>query len=112
MLVTDASWFEVVRKQNGNLRLEVRGSRDQGRRISVPVRHETYDGETERTLTSLSVGDECQVVLQSDSESAPDWRVQTIEEVDKVANQRTDRAGTHSSARSSETVSSAVGDSA
>jgi hypothetical protein len=88
MLVTDASWFEVVRKQNGNLRLEVRGSRDQGRRISVPVRHETYDGETERTLTSLSVGDECQVVLQSDSER------------------------THSSARSSETVSSAVGDSA
>jgi serine protease inhibitor len=81
MLVTEPSQFQVVRKQNGNLWLEVQEKRDQGRRVSVPLFHGDYDDEIEDALDSMSVGDLCVLTLQSDSEKAPDWRVLDIEDV-------------------------------
>lgn len=110
MLVTDASWFEVVRKQNSDLWLEVRGNRDQGRRISVPTRHEEYEEDTEEKLQSLSVGDECELTLQSSSKNAPDWRVQEIKEISRTPSRDTSTAMTHSSTRSSGIVSPSADD--
>lgn len=110
MLVTDASWFEVVRKQNSDLWLEVRGNRDQGRRISVPTRHEEYEEDTEGKLRSLSVGDECKLTLQSNSKNAPNWRVQGIREISRNPGRDTGTAVAQS-ARSSGVVPPSADDS-
>lgn len=92
MLVTKPSWFEIVGRQNGNLWLQVREGEDQGRRVSVPVIHSEYSIEKENQLESLSVGDLCKVTLHSDSETAPDWRVNDIEDIRRSRNQANRRA--------------------
>jgi hypothetical protein len=81
MLITKPSWFEVVGKQNGEIWLQVHSGEDQGRRVSVPRMHSEYSDQEENQLENLSVADLCKVTLLSDSETAPDWRVDEIDEI-------------------------------
>lgn len=79
MLKTEKARFRVIRRQQGQICLEVMESRDQGRRVHVPLTHESYSDEVRDCLEQLSVGAKIQAVLVCDNPEAPRWRIDRID---------------------------------
>jgi len=79
MLKTRPALYEVVGSQNNHLWLEVLEGDDAGIRVSIPVRHSTYeDNDLQSQVLRLSEGDVAQLVLESETEQRPDWRISEI----------------------------------
>lgn len=88
MLETEKAEFNVVRKHQGNLWLEVAEQvSDQGKRVHVPLRItnednysiDSYPDDVQKTIRTLSPGDTVRAILSSPSKDAPDWRIKQIE---------------------------------
>lgn len=78
MLKTEPELYEVAGAQNNHLWLEVLEGPDQGLRVSVPVHSSSYDQETQEKVLDLEVGEVYELILVSDQESPPDWRVNEV----------------------------------
>ncbi|AZH26845.1 hypothetical protein [Haloplanus aerogenes] len=75
MLETEPAPYEVVGRQNNHLWLEILEGGDQGIRVSVPVHDSEYSENIQKQVQNLSVGDVKELILVSDSEQRPDWRI-------------------------------------
>lgn len=83
MLKTRPALYEVVGQQNNHLWLEVLEGGDQGMRVSVPVRDPEYTDDLQAQVLKLSVGDIGKFILESESESRPNWRIHEICELEE-----------------------------
>ncbi|PSQ16521.1 hypothetical protein BRD00_11060 [Halobacteriales archaeon QS_8_69_26] len=80
MLRTDPALYEVVGRQNNHLWLEVLEGDDQGIRVSVPIHDTDYDEGVQDRVLGLSAGNVRELVLESDTEQRPNWRIRKIED--------------------------------
>lgn len=86
MLRTEPVLYEVVGRQNNHLWLEILEGGDQGIRVSVPVHDSEYsENNVQKQVLNLSVGDVEKLVLVSDSDQRPDWRIEEFCENDRAA---------------------------
>ncbi len=82
MLYTEQLEFEVVGKENNHLWLRILHGEDEGMRLSVPVRAPEHDDDQTELLYSLTHRDVVRAKLCSRTTEYPDWRVDSIQQVD------------------------------
>lgn len=100
MLRTETAEYEVVGQQNNHLWLEVLGEVDRGIRVSVPVRDADYDEDTQESVEQLTVGSIVQAKLVSETESRPNWKIESVDVLREArsrnrANASADRSDRH-----------------
>jgi hypothetical protein len=78
MLETLPTTYEVVRGQNNYLWLEALEGEHVGTRVPVPRRNRAYDSDTQQRIADLSPGDVCEVTLEHDPTTSPDWRIASV----------------------------------
>lgn len=80
MLETEPTLFKVVDSHNNHLWLEALEGEDKGIRVSVPVLSRDYSDEIQKKVHNLSVGEVWEMVLISEEENSPNWRINEIDE--------------------------------